>query len=88
MSVSSVGDSEGGERSAWVAGVVASGGGEVARSGAAQRADDQVAQARHDLRCGAGAQLGGVLGEGGVSDVVQAVLESLRRLRLGAMPVS
>jgi hypothetical protein len=55
--------------------VVAEGGGEVDWSGAAQRADDQVAKARHDLRAGPGAQLGGVLGEGGVAEVVQAVLD-------------
>jgi hypothetical protein len=82
MSVSSEGDPEGGQGSAWVTGVLAEGGSEVDRPGAAERADGEVAQARHDLRASPGAQLGGVLGEGHVADVVQAVLESLRRLRL------
>jgi hypothetical protein len=49
-------------------GVLAEGGGEVDRPGAAERADDQVAQA--GMTCGPGAQLGGVLGEGHVPDVV------------------
>ena len=58
-----------------VAGVVAQGSGEVYRPGAAQRADREVAQARHDLRASPGAQLGGVLGEGHIADPVQAVLD-------------
>jgi hypothetical protein len=63
MSASSEGDAEGGQGSVWVTGVLAEGGGEVDRPGAAQRADGQVAQAGHDLRAGPGAQLGGVFGE-------------------------
>jgi hypothetical protein len=59
----------------WVTGVVAEGGGQVDRPGAAERADGEVTQAGHDLRAGPGAQLGGVLGEGHVTDVVQAVLD-------------
>jgi hypothetical protein len=51
--------------------VVAQRGGEVERPGAVQHADGQVAQGRHDLRGGSGAHLGGVLGKGGVADVVQ-----------------
>jgi hypothetical protein len=47
----------------------------------AQEADGEVAQAGHGPWGVAGADLGGVLGEGGVADVVQR-LESLRRLRL------
>jgi hypothetical protein len=43
MSGSSEGDPEGGQGSGRVAGVVAQRGGEVDRPGAAQRADDQVA---------------------------------------------
>jgi hypothetical protein len=54
-----------------VAGVLAEGGGEVDRPGVAERADDQVAQAGHDLRAGPGAQLGGVLGECHVPDVIK-----------------
>jgi hypothetical protein len=57
-------------------------GGDVDRSCAAEQADDEVAQAGHDLRPGAGTQLGGVLGEGDVADVVQAVLDLSSRLRL------
>jgi hypothetical protein len=70
---SSQGDAEGGQGSARVAGVVAQGGGEVARP--AERADGQVAQAGHHVRAGAGADLPGVLGEGGVADIMQAVLD-------------
>jgi hypothetical protein len=50
-------------------------GGEVDRPGAAKGADDQVAQAHHDVRAGPGAHLGGVLAEGHVPDVVQPVLD-------------
>jgi hypothetical protein len=46
-----------------------------------QDADGEVAQAGHGPGGVAGADLAGVLGEGGVADVVQR-LESLRRLRL------
>jgi hypothetical protein len=59
----------------WVAGVVAQGGGEVDRPGPTKDPDGQVAQGRHDVRCAAGADLGDVLGEGSVADVVQAVLD-------------
>jgi hypothetical protein len=61
MSGSSEGDPEGDERPFGVAGVVAEGGGEVDRPGAAERPDREVTQGRHDLRGGAGADLGGVL---------------------------
>jgi len=71
MSVSSEADPEGGERSAGVAGVAAQRGGEVDRPRPTELADDQVAQGRHDVWGGAGADLGAVLGEGGVADVVQ-----------------
>jgi hypothetical protein len=71
MSVSSEADPEGGQGSAWVAGVAAQRGGEVDRPRPAQHPDDQVAQGRHDVGTGAGAELGGVLGEGSVADVVQ-----------------
>jgi hypothetical protein len=63
----------GGEGSGGVAGVVTERRGEVDGPGAAEHADDQVAQASHV--CGrAGPNLGSVLGEGDVADVVQAVL--------------
>jgi hypothetical protein len=65
-----------------VAAVIAQRGGEVDRLSPAEHADDQAAQAGHDLQGGTGADLGGVLGKGHVPDPVQAVLESLRRLRL------
>jgi hypothetical protein len=54
-----------------VAGVAAQGGGDVAVTVGAQDADGEVAQTGHGSWCGAGAELGGVLGEGGVADVVQ-----------------
>jgi hypothetical protein len=54
---SSEGDPEGPEGSAGVAGVRAEGSGEVDRPGAAEGADGEVAQAGHDLRTAAGAQL-------------------------------
>jgi hypothetical protein len=44
-------------------------------TGPAEHADGEVAQAGHHVGAGAGANLGGVLGEGGVADVVQAVLD-------------
>jgi hypothetical protein len=44
-------------------------------------ANGEVAQTGHGAGGGAGADLGGVLGEGDIADVVQR-LESLRRLRL------
>jgi hypothetical protein len=50
MSVSSEGDGEGGKWSAWVAGMVAERAREVDRPGLAERADDEVAQAGHDLQ--------------------------------------
>ena len=75
LSVSSEGDSEDGEWSAWVAGMVAERGGEVDRPSAAERADGEVAQAGHDLGAGPGPDLGGVLGEGHIPYVVQAVLD-------------
>jgi hypothetical protein len=64
-------DAEGGQGSVWVAGVAAQRGGDVDRPRPAQHPDDQVAQGRHDVRAAVGANLGGVLGEGDVADVVQ-----------------
>jgi hypothetical protein len=61
----------------WVAAVVAQRGGEVDQPGPAERADDQVAQAGHDLRAGPGPDLGGVLGKGYILHVVQAVFDRL-----------
>jgi hypothetical protein len=75
MSISSEGDAEGGQGPGGVAGMVAQRGGEVDRPGPAEHADDEVAQAGHDLRAGPGPDPGGVLGEGHVADVVQAVLD-------------
>jgi hypothetical protein len=66
MSRSSEADAEGGEWPVGVAAVVAQRGGEVARPGPAERADDQVAPAGHDLRAGPGPGLRGVLGKGHV----------------------
>ena len=50
MSGSSEGDLEGGQGPGGVAGVVAQGGGEVDRPGAAQHADDEVAQVGYAIR--------------------------------------
>jgi hypothetical protein len=72
MSGSSVaaaeGDAEGGQGSAWVAGVAAQRGGEVDRPRPAQHPDNQVAQGRHDMRAAAAADLAGVLGKGDISE--------------------
>jgi hypothetical protein len=65
------GDAEGGQRPGGVAGVVAQRGGDVGHPRPAQRPDGEVAQARHDVGAGTGADLGGILGEGRVADVVQ-----------------
>jgi hypothetical protein len=65
-----------------VAGVAAQGSGDVDRPRPAQHSDRQVAQGRHDVGCGIGADLQGVLGEGGVADPVQAILDLSSRLRL------
>ena len=64
-------DAEGGQGSVWVAGVAAQRGGGVDRPRLVQHPDDQVAQRRHDVRAAAAADLGGVLGEGYVAEVVQ-----------------
>jgi hypothetical protein len=57
MSGSSEGIPRVGEWPDRVAGVLAEGGGKVDRPGAAERADDQVAQAGHDVGSGAGVGL-------------------------------
>jgi hypothetical protein len=71
MSGSSQTDPEGGQGSVGVAAVVTQRGGEVARPGAAEYADSQVAQGRHDLGRRPGPELGGVFCEGGIADVMQ-----------------
>jgi hypothetical protein len=53
-----------------VAGLVAQRGGEVDLPGLAEHPDHRVAQAGHDVRADAAADLGGVLGEGDVAEVV------------------
>jgi hypothetical protein len=86
MSASSVApdrDAEGGEGSAWVASVAAQRGGDVDQTRPAQHADDQVAQGRHDIGSGAGAELGGVLGERGVAEVVQRLDRPVPAQRVG-----
>jgi hypothetical protein len=55
----------------WVTGVVAQRGGDVDRPRPTEHLDGQVAQGRHDVGGGAGADQGGVLSEGGVTDVAQ-----------------
>jgi hypothetical protein len=55
--------------------VVAERGGEVDRSCAVKRADGEVAQGGHDVGAAAGADLGGVLGEGHIPHPVQPGLD-------------
>ena len=50
--------------------------GDVGGAGPAVRADDEVAQGGHDRGAVAGADLGEVLGEGDVADLVQPVLDA------------
>ncbi len=64
-------DAEEWQDSGGVAGVAAQRGGDVAVAVGPEDADGEVAQAGHGSGGGAGADLGGVLGEGGVADVVQ-----------------
>jgi hypothetical protein len=71
MSGSSVTDPEGAEGPGWVAGVVAEGGGQVDPPGPAQHPDGEVTQADHRTGAGAGPDLGAVLGEGDVAEVMQ-----------------
>src|SRR4029450_4763268 len=65
------GDAKEWQDSGGVAGVAAQGGGDVAVAAGTQDADGEVAQAGHGPWGGAGAGLGGVLGEGDIADVVQ-----------------
>jgi hypothetical protein len=76
MSGSSEDDAEGGQWPGGVAAVVAERSGDGARLGLVERADDEVAQAGHDVGAVAGADLAGVFAEGDVADVVQAVLDA------------
>jgi hypothetical protein len=67
----SLGDAEEGEGSGGVAGVAAQRCGDEAVAAQAQDADGEVAEAGHGPGGVAGADLGGILGEGGVADVGQ-----------------
>jgi hypothetical protein len=69
----SSGDAEGGQGPSPVASGVAEGGGDVGVAVLAVDADGEVAQAGHDAREMAGMDLGVVLAEGAVADVVQQV---------------
>src|SRR4029450_3609484 len=64
-------DAEEWQDSGGVAGIAAQRGGDVAVTVGAQDADGEIAQAGHGAGGGAGSDLGGVLGEGGVAEVVQ-----------------
>jgi hypothetical protein len=64
-------NAEQGQDSAGVAGVAAQRGGDVVVTMPPEGGDGEVAQAGHGAGRGAAAELGGVLGEGGVADVVQ-----------------
>jgi hypothetical protein len=68
---SSVTDPEGAAGPGWVAGVVAEGGGQVDLPRPAENPDGEVTQADHGAGAGAGPDLGAVLGEGDVADVMQ-----------------
>ena len=63
-------DSEGGEGVVVVV-EVAAGVGDVGASGQAYGADRQVAEGGECSGCGAGAQLGAILAEGDVADLLQ-----------------
>ena len=71
MAVSWAGDAKQWQDSSRVAGVAAQRGGDVAVTVPPQDADGEIAQAGHGAGGGAGPDLGGVLGEGGVAEVVQ-----------------
>src|SRR6266487_5814827 len=71
MTGSRAGDAKQWQDSGGVAGVAAQRLGDVAVAAGAQDADGEVAQAGHGPGCVAGADLGGVLGEGDIADVVQ-----------------
>lgn len=64
-------EAEGGEAAAGVSLVVAVGGGNVGPAAEFQDADGEVAQSGHDRGPMAGADLGGVLAVGDITDVVQ-----------------
>ena len=70
-----------GQESGGVAGVAAQRGGDVVAAVEAQDADGEVAQAGHGPWGGAGADLAGVLGEGGVADVVQRLDAPVTRIQ-------
>jgi hypothetical protein len=70
LTVSRAGDAKQGQQPSRVAGVAAQGG-DVAVAAQAQDANGEVAQAGHGPWDVAGADLGDILGEGGVADVVQ-----------------
>jgi hypothetical protein len=72
-------DAEEWQDSGGVAGVAAQGCGDVAVAVGAQDADGEVAQAGHGAGGVAGADLGGVLSEGGVADVVQRLAAPVPR---------
>ena len=80
MSVASEADPEGGEGSAWVAGVAATLTGPARLS----TPKTQVAQAGHDVGSGAGSGLGAVLTEGDVAEVVQRLDGPVPAQQVGA----
>jgi hypothetical protein len=75
MSGSFEGDPEGGKGPRGVAGVVTEGGGEVDWPRRAEQTDGEVAQAGHVTGARAGPDVGAVLGEGDIADVVRAALD-------------
>lgn len=61
----------------WITGVAAEAGRDVGATGELEGADSQVAPGRQRTRRVAGSQLGGVLGESRVADVVQGLHPSV-----------
>jgi len=70
------GQAEQGEGGVRLGRVIAAGGGDGGRAGAAEEADGRVAQGGHDLGDGTGAHLRAILVEGDIADPMGAVLDA------------
>lgn len=69
----------------WVPGCLSEAGGDVVDAGEAEGGDREVSAGRHRPGCVPGPQLGGVLGEGDVSDVVQGLDRPVPADQLGEL---